>query len=165
MPKTQAELFDFLENLDIETRTTAHPPLFTVADSQKLRGAIAGAHTKNLFLKDKRDNFFLLTVEEEAQVDLKAIHHRIGAASRVSFGSPAALLALLGLTPGAVSAFGLINDGEGRVRFFLDERLAAAQTVNAHPLTNEATTSIATADLRRFAEATGHPVHLLKPEA
>lgn len=161
MPKTQAELFDYLESLGIQTHTVKHPPLFTVADAQALRGEISGAHTKNLFLKDKKDNFFLLTVEEDAKVDLKVIHHQIGAASRVSFGSPVALLELLGLTPGAVSAFGLINDADGRVRFFLDSRLADADVVNAHPLTNEATTTIASADLRRFAEATGHPVNVL----
>lgn len=162
MPKTQAELFSFLDGLGIETRTVAHPPLFTVADSQALRGEIAGAHTKNLFLKDKKDNFFLLTLEEEAQVDLKAIHAKIGAASRVSFGSPAMLMELLGVAPGAVSTFGLVNDAGGRVRFFLDETLALADMVNAHPLTNEATTSIKSGDLRRFVEATGHAVNLLK---
>ncbi len=156
MPKTPDELFEFLRGLGIETATVTHPPLFTVADSQGLRGVIAGAHTKNLFLKDKKDNFFLLTVEENASVDLKTIHGRIGAASRVSFGSPAALLELLGVTPGAVSAFGLINDGEGRVRFFLDETLARAELVNCHPLSNEATTTIRSDDLIRFAEATGH---------
>jgi Ala-tRNA(Pro) deacylase len=162
MPKTQAELFDFLAGLGIETTTVAHPPLFTVADAQALRGEIAGAHTKNLFLKDKKGNFFLLTVEEEARVDLKAIHHRIGAESRVSFGSPDALMRLLGLAPGAVSAFGLINDTERSVRFFLDEALAKAEVVNVHPLTNEATTSIGSADLMRFAQATGHAAAILK---
>lgn len=162
MPKTQDELFAFLEGLGIVTKTVTHPPLFTVADAQALRGEIAGAHTKNLFLKDKKDGFFLLTLEEEARVDLKTIHQRIGAASRVSFGNPEALLGLLGVTPGAVSAFGLLNDTENRVRFFLDETLAEAGTVNAHPLTNKATTSIASADLLRFAEATGHKAAILK---
>ena len=127
MPKTRDELFHFLDGLGIETTTAEHPPLFTVADSQALRGTISGAHTKNLFLKDKKDSFFLLTVEEEAVVDLKNIHHAIGAASRVSFGKPEALMDLLGVIPGAVSAFGLINDESHRVRFFLDETLAAAE--------------------------------------
>ncbi|MCO6050992.1 prolyl-tRNA synthetase associated domain-containing protein [Mesorhizobium sp. RP14(2022)] len=162
MPKTPDELFRFLQSLGIETKTTEHPPLFTVADSQALRGTISGAHTKNLFLKDKKDNFFLLTVEEEAVVDLKSIHHVIGAASRVSFGKPEALMELLGVIPGAVSAFGLINDEAHRVRFFLDATLAESETVNCHPLSNEATTTIRSADLQRFAEATGHPVTILK---
>ena len=114
MPKTPDELFAYLEGLGIEVSTVTHPPLFTVADSQALRGEIAGGHTKNLFLKDKKDNYFLVTVEEHAQVDLKQIHHVIGAASRVSFGRPEALMELLGVIPGAVTAFGLINDGKWR---------------------------------------------------
>ena len=91
MPKSPEQLFDFLQALGIEVTTRTHQPLFTVADSQHLRGEIPGAHTKNLFLKDKKDNYFLLTVEEEATVDLKSVHQLIGAASRVSFGRPEAL--------------------------------------------------------------------------
>ena len=95
MPKTEAELFSFLDSLGIKTATQRHPPLYTVADSQALRGEIAGGHTKNLFLKDKKDNFFLLTVDEDAIVDLKRVHTLIGAASRVSFGKPEMLMELL----------------------------------------------------------------------
>ncbi|TIO51673.1 MAG: prolyl-tRNA synthetase associated domain-containing protein, partial [Mesorhizobium sp.] len=97
MPKTEAELYAFLADLGISVSTVRHPPLFTVADSQALRGEIPGGHTKNLFLKDKKDNYFLVTVGEEAVVDLKQIHHLIGAASRVSFGKPEMLMELLGV--------------------------------------------------------------------
>lgn len=162
MPKTPADLFAFLDGLGITVKTVTHPPLFTVADSQSLRGEIAGGHTKNLFLKDKKDNFFLVTVEEDATVDLKTIHQAIGAASRVSFGKPEALMELLGVIPGAVTAFGAINDTEGRVRVVIDEPLLAHCVVNAHPLTNEATTSIAADDLLRFLQATGHEAVILK---
>jgi Ala-tRNA(Pro) deacylase len=165
MSKTQKELFEFLADLDIAVSTVTHPPLFTVADSQALRGAIPGGHTKNLFLKDKKGNFFLLTVGEEATVDLKQIHHLIGAASRVSFGSPEALMQLLGVAPGAVTAFGLINDTEPAVKFVIDSALMDHETINAHPLTNDATTSIAAADLVRFARATGHEPTILKVSA
>lgn len=165
MHKTQAELFEFLAGLGIAVSTVSHPPLFTVADSQALRGEIAGGHTKNLFLKDKKDSFFLLTVDEEAQVDLKQIHHLIGAAGRVSFGRPEALLELLGVTPGAVTAFGLINDIRGAVKFVIDSALLEHGTINAHPLTNDATTSIAAGDLLRFARATGHEPSILKVSA
>ena len=161
MPKTPNELFAFLHGLGIKTSTTRHPPLFTVEESQRLRGDIAGAHTKNLFLKDKKDRFFLLTLDEETVVDLKSVDKKIGAASRVSFGKPEALLELLGVTPGAVTAFGLINDTAGQVTFILDSRLAEAAVINAHPLTNEATTSIAASDLKRFVEATGHGITVL----
>ena len=162
MPKTPADLFAFLDTLGITVTTVSHPPLFTVADSQALRGEIAGAHTKNLFLKDKKDNFFLITMDEEAQVDLKQVHHLIGAAGKVSFGKPEALMQHLGVTPGAVTAFGLLNDTDGIVTFVLDAPLLEHATINAHPLTNEATTSIAADDLLRFVRATGHEPKILK---
>ena len=162
MPKTEAELNQFLADLGIAVSTVRHPPLYTVADSQALRGEIAGGHTKNLFLKDKKDNFFLVTVGEEAEVDLKQIHHLIGAAGRVSFGKPEMLMELLGVIPGAVTVFGLINDTAGRVKVFLDQELMDHAVINGHPLTNDATTSIAAADLVRFVEATGHDPVILK---
>lgn len=162
MPKTEAELYAFLADLGISVSTVRHPPLFTVADSQTLRGEIPGGHTKNLFLKDKKDNFFLVTVGEDAEVDLKQIHHLIGAAGRVSFGKPEMLMELLGVIPGAVTVFGLINDTAGRVKVVLDQELMSHEVINGHPLTNEATTTIAAADLVRFVEATGHDPVILK---
>ncbi|MBV2144989.1 prolyl-tRNA synthetase associated domain-containing protein [Falsochrobactrum sp. TDYN1] len=161
MPLTPQELHDYLRDLDIEVRTVEHPPLFTVADSQGLRGEITGGHTKNLFLKDKKDNFFLVTVEEEAVVDLKSIHHIIGAASRVSFGKPEKLFEYLGVIPGAVTVFGAVNDKEHNVEIILDAGLMQHDIINGHPLTNEATTSIARGDLMRFLEATGHKPRIL----
>ncbi|MEP6564943.1 MAG: prolyl-tRNA synthetase associated domain-containing protein [Mesorhizobium sp.] len=165
MPKTEAELFAFLADLGIAVETRRHPPLFTVADSQALRGEIAGGHTKNLFLKDKKDNVFLVSVGEEAEIDLKQIHHLIGATGRVSFGRPELLMELLGVVPGAVTVFGLINDTGRRVKVVLDQELMAHAVINAHPLTNEATTSIASADLVKFVEATGHDAVILKVSA
>jgi Ala-tRNA(Pro) deacylase len=156
LPKSSEELFAFLEGLGIRTTTRTHEPLFTVADSQRLRGEIPGAHTKNLFLKDKKNNYFLLTVEEEASVDLKSVHQSIGAASRVSFGKPEALMELLGVAPGAVTVFGAINDAVGRVKIVIDQSLAAEPLINAHPLVNTATTTISSADLLAFVRATGH---------
>ena len=133
-----------------------HPPLFTVADSQKLRGEIAGAHTKNLFLRDRKDRHFLVTLEEEAVVDLKAIHSVIGASGKVSFGKPEALMEYLGVAPGAVTPFGVVNDTAGAVTMVLDRALMEHDIINAHPLTNEATTSIAREDLVRFLREAGH---------
>jgi Ala-tRNA(Pro) deacylase len=165
MPKTEAELFAFLAELGISVSTRRHPPLFTVVDSQALRGEIAGGHTKNLFLKDKKDNFFLVSVGEEAVVDLKQIHHMIGAAGRVSFGKPEMMMELLGVVPGAVTVFGLINDTARRVKVVIDQDLMRHVVINAHPLTNEATTSIAASDLIKFVEATGHDAVILKVSA
>lgn len=156
MTKTVDDLFGMLAELGIDVTTVEHPPLFTVGESQSLRGQIAGGHTKNLFLKDKKDRFFLVTVEEEAEVDLKQIHRIIGASSRVSFGKPEKLMEYLGVIPGAVTAFGAINDPGSNVTFVLDATLMAHETINAHPLVNTATTSIRADDLIRFLRATGH---------
>ncbi|WP_420960627.1 prolyl-tRNA synthetase associated domain-containing protein [Brucella sp. IR073] len=161
MPKTPDELFAFLDELGISVKTVTHPPLYTVADSQSLRGEIPGGHTKNLFLKDKKDNFFLLTVEEDAVVDLKSVHTLIGAASRVSFGKPEKLMEYLGLLPGSVSALGAINDTGNRVKIILDANLMRHDIINAHPLTNDATTSIGRDDLVHFLRATGHEPEIL----
>lgn len=156
MPKTPDELLAYLDGLGITTTTRRHPPLRTVADSQALRGSIDGAHTKNLFLKDKKGAYFLVTAGEDAELDLKTIHALIGASGRVTFGKPDALMELLGVAPGAVTVFGLINDTGLKVKIVLDARLMANAIVNCHPLANEATTSIAAADLLRFIRSTGH---------
>ncbi|MBA8877884.1 prolyl-tRNA synthetase associated domain-containing protein [Phyllobacterium myrsinacearum] len=162
MPKTYDELMQKLDDLGINVSTIRHAPVFTVAEAQDLRGQVPGAHTKNLFLKDKKDNFFLVTVGEEAQVDLKTIHTKIGAASRVSFGKPEKLLEYLGLVPGSVSVLGVINDDEHQVKLVLDEDLMRNDIINAHPLSNDATTSIGRDDLLRFLKATGHEPLILK---
>ena len=100
--KTAAELFEFLDGLGISHTTKQHEPVFTVAESQSLRDLIPGGHTKNLFVKDKKDQYFVLTVEENAVVDLKSVHKIIGAASRVSFGRPEKMLEYLGVVPGSL---------------------------------------------------------------
>ena len=156
MPKTRNDLFQLLDKLQIAVTTVDHPPLFTVQESQALRGTIPGAHTKNLFLKDKKGRYFLLTVAEDAEVDLKSVHKVIGASGRVSFGSSERLMELLGVSPGSVTVFGLINDADGAVTMVLDAALMNNATINAHPLSNDATTSIARDDLLRFIRETGH---------
>ncbi len=156
MPKTPEELFAVLDGLGIAHSTKRHPAVFTVAESQSLRDEIPGGHTKNLFLKDKKDQYFLVTVEEDAVVDLKTIHTLIGARGRVSFGKPERLMQFLGVLPGSVTAFGVINDSGHRVRMVLDESLLRHDIINAHPLRNDATTSIGRDDLVRFLQSTGH---------
>ncbi|MCR4282539.1 MAG: prolyl-tRNA synthetase associated domain-containing protein [Bauldia sp.] len=156
MPATRDNLMAKLAELGIATTTVEHPPLFTVEQSQALRGAIPGAHTKNLFLKDKKDALFLLTAREDAVLDLKHIHHAIGASGRVSFGRPELLLEVLGVPAGAVTPFGAINDTAGRVTVVLDTALLEGTPINCHPLVNTSTTTIATADLLAFLRATGH---------
>ncbi|MEZ2129834.1 MULTISPECIES: prolyl-tRNA synthetase associated domain-containing protein [unclassified Sinorhizobium] len=161
-PKGREDLFRFLDELGISHSTKDHAPVFTVAESVALRDQIPGGHTKNLFVKDKKDKFFLLTVEENAVVDLKKVHGLIGAASRVSFGKPEKLMEYLGVAPGSVTAFGAINDSGNNVTFILDAELMSHDIINCHPLSNDATTSIGRDDLIRFMEATGHKPLVLK---
>jgi Ala-tRNA(Pro) deacylase len=164
-PKTPDDLFRFLDSLGIAHKTMRHQPVFTVAESVALRDEIPGGHTKNLFVKDRKDNYVLLTVEENAVVDLKTVHTVIGAAGKVSFGKPEKLMEYLGVIPGAVTAFGIVNDTGHHVRIVLDENLMKEEIVNCHPLSNDATTSIASSDLLRFIEATGHEPLVLKVTA
>lgn len=156
MPATPDQLFAFLDDLGIAHPTVTHPPLFTVEQSQSLRGQIPGGHTKNLFLRDKKQSVYLVTALEDAEIDLKGLHRVLGASGRFSFGSSDLLLELLGVTPGSVTPFGVINDTAGRVTVVLDAALMEHAIINAHPLTNTMTTSIAREDLVKFLEATGH---------
>jgi Ala-tRNA(Pro) deacylase len=156
MAKTKEELAAALAELGIRATTVEHAPVFTVEEAQALRGAVPGAHTKNLFLKDKKDCIFLVVAPEDAAIDLKRLHTLIGASGRLSFGKPELLMETLGVTPGSVTAFGVINDAGGRVTLVMDGSLARADMINCHPLVNTATTTIATADLMKFLRATGH---------
>jgi Ala-tRNA(Pro) deacylase len=161
MPATPNDLFAFLDRLGIRHATVTHPPLFTVADSRSLRGQIAGGHTKNLFLKDKPGSLFLVVAGEDAAIDLKSIHHRIGA-RRVSFGSAELLLHHLGVLPGSVTPFAAINDVAAAVSVVLDAATMTHAVLNFHPLVNTMTTSIAAADLVAFLKATGHEPRILQ---
>jgi Ala-tRNA(Pro) deacylase len=160
-PATPDALFAFLDRLGIAHPTVNHPPLFTVEQSRALRGTIPGGHTKNLFLKDKKGALFLVTALEDAAIELKSLHRRLGASGRFSFGSAELLREVLGVAPGAVTPFGAINDHDGRVTIVLDAELMAHETINAHPLVNTMTTSMARGDLVRFLEATGHPPRIV----
>jgi Ala-tRNA(Pro) deacylase len=156
MAATPADLFAFLDRLSIAHRTVTHAPLFTVEQSQALRGVIRGGHTKNLFLKDKKDALFLVVALEDAAIELKSLHRRLGAAGRFSFGSAELLRAVLGVEPGAVTPFAAMNDSERRVSIVLDAVMMMHETLNYHPLDNTMTTSIGRDDLVTFLKATGH---------
>ena len=152
--QTRAELIAFLDQLGIASTTYDHPAVFTVGESAAIKEAIPGLHTKNLFLKDSRDQLWLISAEGHAQIDLKRLHTVIGSA-RLSFGSAELMEATLGVTPGSVTAFGLVNDTDRRVTFVLDRRLAEAERVNFHPLTNTATTGVSRDGFAKFLDAVG----------
>ncbi|MFD2182568.1 prolyl-tRNA synthetase associated domain-containing protein [Rhodoplanes azumiensis] len=169
-PAAPDDLFACLDRLGVAHRTVSHPPLFTVEESQALRGTIPGGHTKNLFLKDKRGTLFLVVALEDAVIDLKGLHRRLSSgesastgqsAGRLSFGSAALMQEVLGVTPGSVTPFAVINDTALRVTVVLDEPMLARDPLNYHPLVNTMTTAIAPADLLRFLRHTGHEPRLV----
>jgi Ala-tRNA(Pro) deacylase len=156
MPHTPETLFATLDSLGITHETVSHPPLFTVDQSKELRGTIPGAHTKNLFLKDKKGKLFLVTAVENTVIDLKRLHEIIGGSGRLSFGSADQLMEHLGVTPGSVTVFAVINDIAGDVTVILDARLEAFGRINGHPLVNTMTTGVSYTDLLLFLTSMVH---------
>ncbi len=161
MAKTREQLMDYLQSLGIETETVEHPPVFTVEEAKAHRGALAGAHIKNLFLKDKKGDLFLVVALEDRPINLKEFRHRVGA-KNLSFGKPELLMEVLGIEPGSVTLFSVINDRENRVRVVLDKALLEIDPINAHPLTNTATTAISGADVLKFLDHTNHPPQIVE---
>ena len=155
MPATRDDLFARFKSLGLETKTIDHAPVYTVEEAQALRGEIPGGHCKNLFLKDDKGNIWLIVCLEESQIDLKGAPAKIGS-RRLSFGKPDLLKEVLGVEPGSVTPFGLINDIQIRVNVVLDAAMMAHELVNYHPLENTATTTIGSADLVTFIRSCGH---------
>jgi Ala-tRNA(Pro) deacylase len=159
MPETPEGLLARFDALGIETRTVRHPPVFTVAESRELRGALPGGHSKNLFLRPAKGGagpFLLAVLEEGRKVSVNALARAAGA-GRVEMAPAEALRAALGVEPGSVTPFGLVNALPGAVRAVVDAALLRDHAwVHFHPLVNSMTTAIRPADLLRFLEACGH---------
>jgi Ala-tRNA(Pro) deacylase len=153
-PLDRADLLRFFDAHGIAHRTMDHPPVFRVEEGREIKAAMPGAHTKNLFLKDAKDRLWLVSARGETQVDLKRLHKVIGSA-RLSFGNEALLWQTLGVRPGSVTVFALINDTGGRVTPVLDAALFEEDPVNFHPLLNDATTAVSRRGLLAFLEALG----------
>lgn len=156
------EFLNRLAELGIEAETVEHEPVFTVAESRPVKARIPGAHSKNLFVKDKKGRLFLITAKDETPIDLKRVHEAIGASGRVSFGSADQLREALGVEPGSVTPFAAVNDSEGQVTVILDANLMEHERVNFHPLVNSMTTGVHRDDLVRFLRATGHEPRILR---
>lgn len=160
MPTSPRALLDRLAALGIAARTYEHEPFWTVDQSRALRGEIPGGHCKTLFLKDKKGQLWMVVALESTEIDLKALAPRIGA-GRLSFGRPELLWQVLGVRPGAVTPFALVNDTGHEVRVVLDAKMMALDLVNYHPLVNSMTTCLATADLARFVASCGHKAQIV----
>jgi Ala-tRNA(Pro) deacylase len=164
VPATPDQLFARLDALGIAHRTYSHPPVFTVAEAVALRGMLPGGHCKSLFLKDRRAGLWLVVALEERQIDLKRLAAAL-AAPRFSFGNAALLYETLGVHPGSVTPFALVNDTSGRVTIVLDRAMLDHELLNYHPLHNDRTTAIAPGDLLRFIAGCGHRPRILDLDA
>jgi Ala-tRNA(Pro) deacylase len=152
---TRAELLALLDRIGVAHATVDHEPVFTVDESDRVETTIPGGHTKNLFLKDRKGGLWLVCALSAAAIDLNALAKLLGV-QRFSFGAADLMRDVLGVTPGSVTAFALVNDRLNRVALVLDQGLLACDLVNFHPLRNDATTSISPTGLMRFLEETGH---------
>lgn len=159
-PATRDDLYALFDRLGVAWRTLDHPPVFRVEDGREIKAAMPGGHTKNLFLKDAKGQTWLVCALGDTRVDLKTLHKVIGSA-RLSFGSETLLQELLGVRPGSVTVFALINDRDHRVRLVLDRALFDHALVNFHPLSNDATTAIASSDLLTVVRALGYEPQVL----
>ena len=164
MPATPEQLFAYLDRLGIAHETVEHPPFFKVEEGREWHHLIPGLHCKNLFMKDRKGAIWLAVVPADKRVDLSGLEKQLGA-PRLSFAKPEVLWEVLGLTPGSVTPFGLINDAQHRVTVVLDEDLFAFDRINCHPLHNAASTVIGTDDLLRFVRDLGYaPIIVRIPE-
>lgn len=159
-PFDRDRLLAFLADHGLAHTTHEHPAVFRVEEGLELKAAMPGLHTKNLFLKDKKQRLWLISAAQDTVIDLKAAPGLIGS-DRLSFGNETLMWETLGVRPGSVTALGLINDVEQRVTFVLDRRLWEADLVNFHPLINTATTGLDQADFRRFLTAIGREARVV----
>ncbi len=156
---TKTDLFELLSVKNLNFQIHEHEPLFTVEDSENLRGEIKGAHTKNLFLKNKKNSFFLLSCDENAVVNLKQFSKSIEA-KNLSFANAGYLERFLGIKPGSVSPFALLNDQNNIVEFYLDEKLYNSEIINFHPLINTSTITIKTSEIIKFLLENNKKIHI-----
>ncbi|MBU6297288.1 MAG: prolyl-tRNA synthetase associated domain-containing protein [Alphaproteobacteria bacterium] len=162
--KREAALYERLRALGIAWKTYEHMPVFTVDEADTVHDSVPGGHTKNLFLKDKKGGLWLVVLRDRLRVDLNALARQLGA-PRYSFGSADLLIATLGIEPGSVTPFALMNDAVRAVRPILDEGMLALDPLNFHPLRNDRTTAVSPSDLLAFVRACGHdPIIATLPE-
>lgn len=160
MISNESELYTYFDELGITYTTKRHPALYTVEEGRALKTSMPGGHTKNLFMKDKDETIVLISAHAESVLPLNKLHKQIGT-RRLSFASPELMKEILGVTPGSVTAFALVNDLRKRVKFVVDKTLMEYEILNFHPLDNTATTAISRTDFTRFIEATGHSIQIV----
>ncbi len=156
------QLLEMLDERGFDAKTVEHDAVFSVEESRDLTLKLEGGHTKNLFVKDKKNNYFLLVIEQSAQINLNQVHRLISAKSRLSFGKPDKLMEYLGVTPGSVTAFSVVNDHDQNVKLIIDKPLLSHDKINCHPLINTMTTTIVREDLLNFLEQSDHKPDIIQ---
>ena len=155
MPWTQEALLNRLTELGIDAPTVQHRPIYTVEDGEKVLEGMPGGRCKSLFLRDKKSALWLVIMLGEDRLDTGTLQKTLGAA-RLSFGNPGLMLSVLGVEPGSVTPFAVINSTAMAVQVVLQRRMMAMDLLNYHPLRNNATTTISPAGLLKFLSAVGH---------
>jgi len=161
LPTSPDTLLQVLDNLGISYDLYHHRAVFTVEESVAECGQIPGRHCRNLFLRDKKKRNFLLVLPDETEVDLNKLPDIIGSA-RLSFGSAERLWECLGVRPGSVCPFSIINDTDHQVQIFLDDGMMKSNLVAYHPLLNTMTVTLKPEDLIKYIESTGHEAHIIE---
>ncbi len=163
LPTSPQALMDHLRGLGIEFTLSHHKAVFTVAESEAIDKQIEGTHCRNLFLRDRKKNNFLLVLQNSTKVDIKKLPEVIGS-DKLSFGSADRLWEYLGVRPGSVCPYAIINDNDRNVKILLDKSMMETEIVNYHPLLNTMTIGVRPADLTKFIESTGHAAHIVDLE-
>ncbi|GJL85877.1 MAG: prolyl-tRNA editing protein [Micavibrio sp.] len=160
LPTTSGMLFENLQSLDIAYNLHNHKPIFTVEEGEPLKKDIPGLHCRNLFLRDKKKKMFLVVAANETEIDLKSLQNLLGC-GRLSFGSADRLWQYLGIRPGSVCPFCIMNDKDREVSIILDHSMMEAERVNYHPLDNAMTIGLPPSDLLKFIKNVGHEPHII----
>lgn len=160
LPTNPETLFKLFDTIGLTYQLHHHPAVFTVAEGEEIQRSIPGVHCRNLFLRDKKERMALVMLRNETNVDLKRLAPLIGL-ERISFGSPERLFRHLGVRPGSVCPFAVINDQAQEVQAVLDHSILDCEVVNFHPLLNTMTVGMSPQHLIRFLEHVGHLPHIV----
>lgn len=159
---TPNDVFAAFESLGIEHDTLVHIPLYTVEEAKTVKYGLAGAHTKNLFLRNKKGRMFLLVIEQNRRVDLKALRDQLElTGGQLAFASTERLMMYLGVVPGSVSPLAVINDHDSKVSVYIEKALLEHDSIYLHPCRNTHSTRISTQDLLKALSAWGHEPELI----
>jgi Ala-tRNA(Pro) deacylase len=161
LPTSPETLLKYLQDLGVDFSLHHHRAVFTVAESEEIDASIPGTHGRNLFLRDHKKNKFLVVLQNSTMVDIKKLPALIGSSNKLSFGSPERLWEYLGVRPGSVCPYAIVNDKDKQVKICLDKSMMETELVNYHPLLNTMTIGVKPADLTRFIESCGHEAHIV----